>query len=53
MSDHVECLGRIEYELDANGARTGRWRPRGTPTRTWPWRGGRSEASEPVEAKKR
>ena len=24
----TECVGRIEYELDASGKRTGRWRPR-------------------------
>ena len=24
----VETIGRLEYELDASGKRTGRWRPR-------------------------
>jgi len=58
-----ELIGRVEYETDANGARTGRWRPRegskinkpllGVQRRapTNPWRKGRPP-TEPVEVKK-
>jgi hypothetical protein len=44
----VEVFGKLEYELDANGKRTGRWRPRGKPT---PWRSSKT-AMEPVEKTK-
>jgi|HubBroStandDraft_3_1064219.scaffolds.fasta_scaffold99170_3 hypothetical protein len=55
----TQCVGKIEYELDANGKRTGRWRPREgsavaskqgfTAKVPQAWRPGKS-GSEPVEA---
>jgi hypothetical protein len=61
----TETHGRIEYELDANGKRTGRWRPRDGAAQSWKpagrlrgpvtqkWRPGKAKAGqEPAECDK-
>lgn len=59
-----ELLGRIEYELDAAGKRTGRWRPRAEAAfadrqnfaKSAPeqrWRRGKRTGTEPVEIAKK